>query len=109
MTREQCLEEAKNAVLKNRASEYSKSPEKSFSLIADFWNAYIARIGDKQRDEEGGIIYSPHLTSSDIAAMMALLKIARICMNNLHFDSWVDLAGYAACGAECSTGEDTDE
>ena len=100
MTREQCLEEAKNAVLKNRANEYSKSPENSFSLIADFWNAYIARIGDKQRDEEGGIIYSPHLTSSDIAAMMALLKIARISESPQHMDSWVDLAGYAACGGE---------
>ena len=36
----------------------------------------------------------------DVAVMMALLKIARISENPQHMDSWVDLAGYAACGGE---------
>jgi hypothetical protein len=31
--------------------------------------------------------------------MMALMKIARLATNPAHEDSWVDLAGYAACGA----------
>ena len=34
--------------------------------------------------------------------MMALLKIARVKYNPRHADSWVDIAGYAACGAECA-------
>ena len=32
--------------------------------------------------------------------MLALLKIARIRSGNGKEDNWVDLAGYAACGAE---------
>ena len=32
--------------------------------------------------------------------MMALLKIARIATGGPKEDSWVDLAGYAACGGE---------
>ena len=37
------------------------------------------------------------------AAMLALLKLARIKHSEgRHRDSWVDLAGYAACGAECA-------
>ena len=37
------------------------------------------------------------------AAMLALLKLARIKHSDgMHKDSWVDLAGYAACGAECA-------
>ena len=35
--------------------------------------------------------------------MMALLKIARIKTGKATEDSFVDLAGYAACGAEIST------
>ena len=32
--------------------------------------------------------------------MMALLKVARIQGSNPSMDSFIDLAGYAACGAE---------
>ena len=35
-----------------------------------------------------------------VAMMMALLKIARIGMGTQTEDSFVDLAGYAACAAE---------
>jgi hypothetical protein len=34
--------------------------------------------------------------------MLALLKIARLKNSPNHRDSWVDIAGYAACGAECA-------
>lgn len=46
-----------------------------------------------QREEDYG-------TPEDVAAMMALLKIARIAAGGKKADSWVDLAGYAACGGE---------
>ena len=36
----------------------------------------------------------------DVAAMLALLKIARIASGHGKSDNWVDLAGYAACGGE---------
>lgn len=35
--------------------------------------------------------------------MMALLKIARIRTGTATDDSYVDLAGYAACGAEINS------
>ena len=34
---------------------------------------------------------------------MALLKIARASVNPEHIDSWIDGAGYMACGGEIST------
>ena len=36
--------------------------------------------------------------------MMALLKIARIKSGTATEDSYIDLAGYAACGGEIATG-----
>lgn len=38
------------------------------------------------------------LTATDVAALMALLKLCRIRNNPTHVDSWVDLCGYGACG-----------
>ena len=35
--------------------------------------------------------------------MMALLKIARASANPEHIDSWIDGAGYMACGGELAT------
>lgn len=32
--------------------------------------------------------------------MMSLLKIARTATGAAKLDNWVDIAGYAACGAE---------
>ena len=86
MTRKECLDNAAKAVLKDRAREYGDGPEDSFSAIAGMWSAYLGRP----------------VSSADVACMMALLKIARLKANPHHGDSWVDVAGYAACGAECA-------
>lgn len=50
-----------------------------------------------------------HITAKDVAAMMGLLKVARIATGS-NPDSFVDLAGYAACAGEIATGgkEDPD-
>lgn len=84
MTRKECLEQAMGCVLKDRNNEYGK-PEDCFGVIANFWSVYLGRK-----------VY-PH----DVAMMMALLKIARIKGNHGYADGYIDLAGYAACGAEC--------
>ena len=44
----------------------------------------------------------------DVAAMLALLKIARIASGHAKEDNWVDLAGYAACGGEIESGDNAD-
>lgn len=40
------------------------------------------------------------VTAVDVAMMMGMLKIARIRTGKFTQDNFVDLAGYAACGAE---------
>lgn len=84
MTRKECLESAAKAVLTDRAREYGH-PEDSFALIAALWSRYTGC----------------DISTADVAAMMILLKLARVEGNPRHMDSWVDIAGYAACGAEC--------
>jgi len=88
MTRKECLDRAAECVLKDRASQYG-GMEDNFRVIANFWSIYLGR----------------KVYPADVAAMMALLKIARLRANPHHADSWVDLAGYAACGAECAGGK----
>lgn len=61
------------------------APENSFKRIAELWTAYL------------GYDVAPH----DVAALMALLKLARIKRAPDDRDSWLDLAGYAACGSDC--------
>lgn len=85
MKRAEILDAAKNCVCGKREQDYG-SPENNFQLIANLWNAYF-------HDEFG-------VTAEDVAMMMALLKIARIRSGSGTVDSFVDLAGYAACGGE---------
>lgn len=87
MTRAECLQKAQSIVGGSREQDYG-SPENNFSMIAAMWNTYLHGIPRQ------------NLSAKDVAAMMALLKIARIGSGNAKDDNWIDLAGYAACGAE---------
>ena len=84
-TRKRVLSEAEKCVCGHREQDYG-TPEDSLQKIGTFWTAYLN--------------YAVKIDAEDVAAMMALLKIARISENPEHMDSWVDLAGYAACGGE---------
>ena len=90
--RGQVLAEAARCVLGDREDDYG-TPEDSFATIADFWTVYLMS-GCVSPDAD--LCIRP----ADVAAMMALLKIARILTGVSKRDNWVDLAGYAACGAE---------
>lgn len=89
MTRPEILQKAEACVCGHREQEYG-SPENNFQTIADLWRAYK------------GVDF----TAVDVAMMMALLKIARIQSGTTTEDSFVDLAGYAACGGEIATNND---
>ena len=39
------------------------------------------------------------------AAMLILVKVARLSSSPWHRDNWVDIAGYAACGSEVRSKE----
>ena len=84
MTRKEILEKAEQCVNGQREQDYG-SPEDNFGVIADLWSVYL---GDR------------NINPVDVAMMMALLKIARIRSGQGTDDSFVDLAGYAACGGE---------
>ena len=88
MKRAEILDKAKQCVCGQREKEYG-SPEDNFLTIAKLWSAY------KNVD----------FSANDVAMMMALLKIARIRTGTATEDSFVDLAGYAACGAEIVSNE----
>ena len=92
MQREEVLDTAKHCVCGGREQDYG-SPEDNFGRIADMWAAYMR--GNCVSDG-ADICIAP----KDVAAMLALLKIARIASGNAKADNWIDLAGYAACGGE---------
>lgn len=89
MNRRECLEAATTAVCFTRHSAYGDA-ESNFQCIADLWNA----IGVSR---DGGAV-----GPVDVALMMVLLKVARQAYTPKD-DNWVDIAGYAACGAEVDT------
>lgn len=95
MNREEILARAKTCVCGDREQDYGR-PENSFDVIARLWAAYLHGI-----KEENGDIY---IMPQDAAAMLALLKIARIATGHGKADNWIDLAGYAACGGEIELG-----
>lgn len=87
-SRSDILDLAKKCVCGHREQDYG-TPESNFQLIADLWNDYLGFTdpGDK-------------IQAKDVAMLMALMKIARIRNGGGSGDSFVDLAGYAACGGE---------
>ena len=89
-SRRDILRCAEKCVCGKREQDYG-TPESNFQLIADLWNGYL-----------GGKTDNPviSVTSVDVSMMMALMKIARIRNGGGSGDSFVDLAGYAACGGE---------
>ncbi len=86
MKRAETLKKAEQCVLGQREQDYG-SPEDNFRTIANLWTAYK----------------NVEFNSLDVAMMMCLLKIARISTGTATEDSFVDLAGYAACGAEIAS------
>lgn len=82
MNRKEILKTAESCVCGERERDYG-TPEDNFGLIALLWSVYTGHS----------------FTSKDVAIMMCLLKIARI-KTGKSMDSFVDLAGYAACAGE---------
>ena len=93
MNREEILAQAKTCVCGDREQDYG-NPESNFLTIANLWSVYLAST-----QKLVGLI-----EPKDAAAMLALLKIARIASGHGKADNWIDLAGYAACGGEIEMG-----
>lgn len=91
MNKSEILKTAENIVNGDREKQYGKA-EDNFNTIANLWADYLS-VKVEPTDIE----------PKDVAAMLALLKIARIATGHTKEDNWVDLAGYAACGGEIET------
>ena len=83
MQRAEILDKALSCVCGQRQEDYG-TPERSFDTIASLWSVYLRT----------------NVSARDVAAMLILLKVARVSSGKPHIDSWIDIAGYAACGGE---------
>jgi len=77
------LHKAEQLINGDRNNQYGP-PTQDFTRTAQLWAAYLEHP------------IHPH----DVAALMCLLKLSRIAWQPEKHDSWIDLAGYAACGYE---------
>jgi hypothetical protein len=93
--KEDIADEAKRIVCGARREAYG-TPEQNFDRIAVLWNAYLCLAHGFEQD----------ITPLDVAAMMRLVKEARLIETPDHRDSYVDLVGYALCGAEIALSKD---
>jgi len=92
--REQLLEQAIRLTAVDRNKSYG-NPEDNFKNIATLWSNYLTASTGIE------ITISP----SDVAYMMIHMKLARLSTNPTHYDSVLDVAGYAACAADCIAAE----
>lgn len=94
MNRQEALAEAGKYVLADRNKSYG-SPEDNFKNTADIWNVHLRGRG----------LLAPgmSLDARDVAALMIGLKLARLVTSPEKLDTWLDIIGYGACGAECAS------
>jgi hypothetical protein len=89
--RQQVLDSAGRAVNGARAADYGH-PEDNLGRIAALFTAFLAGRVDPAAD----------ITAAEVSLLMTLVKVARLQASPGHMDSWTDIAGYAAIGAEVS-------
>jgi predicted cobalt transporter CbtA len=82
--RVEALREAAKIISGERNKQYG-NPEDNFERTAKIWS----------------VILGTQITNEDVAMMMVGLKVARYASKSgFQPDTWVDIAGYAACGYE---------
>ena len=96
MDRKEILATAQKCVCGDRDEQYG-SPENSFEAIAARRGCYLWHKNSLGQQRGVGKNF---ISPEDVAAMMVLFKIARIATGSYSADSWIDAAGYAACGGE---------
>jgi Domain of unknown function (DUF6378) len=80
------LHQAHNIITGDRQRDYGdKLP--NFQQIADLWNATL----------KFKLSQDAQITAEDVALCMIQVKVARLAKMPEHFDSILDVAGYAGC------------
>lgn len=83
MRRREVLDTAAELVDGQRAKDYG-DPTESFTRLALIWSGVLGQ----------------EVSAAQVVMCLAGLKLSRLTTTPTHPDSWVDLAGYAALGAE---------
>lgn len=86
------LREALSITTGARAAQYGH-PSINLTRTARLFDAYLVGL-----DRE--------ITVVDVAAIMALLKLARLQQSPAHYDSLLDIAGYMSAAWDAIKGED---
>jgi len=86
------LQEAEYLIYGEKNKTY-RHPNENFKNIKNLWNSYFIAINQRNAISHN----TTDIQEIDVAAMMVLMKIARIATNINHLESWVDVAGYAGC------------
>lgn len=84
------LDEAKQLITGDRNHQYGP-PDQDFTRTAAMATGFGFSVNGKP------------LLGHHVAIFMNLLKISRLAWTPTKRDSWVDAAGYDACGFECAT------
>lgn len=71
-----------------RSKDYGSAKD-NMQRIADLWSS----------------ILGVHVAWQDVVKCMVAVKLARLCNSPDHFDSWVDVAGYAEVWAKAMRDE----
>ena len=89
--RVEALREAAKIISGDRNKQYG-APEDNFERTAQIWS----------------VILGVPISNEDVAMMMVGLKVARYASKSgFQPDTWIDIAGYAACGYEVGSVEMT--
>lgn len=107
------LDEANELVNGDRNVSYG-DPNQDFRRTGDLWTTWLRDYINEHGvvvDIDGNDVQpigssiefelEPHV----VAVLMSLLKLSRIAWTPEKGDSWVDVAGYAACGFDCAGAE----
>lgn len=81
------LQKAHETIYGDRQQEYGPAGE-NFQNIADMWS----------------VVLKTEVTKEQVALCMMQVKIARLMNTPDHFDSWMDIAGYAGCKEKMDNG-----
>ena len=83
MYKNDILDKAKTIINGERQGTYGNA-EDNFANIAAFWSTYL----------------NTEISSTDVANMMILMKVARNASGVYKDDNYIDICGYAALGGE---------
>lgn len=105
------LHEAESLVNGDRNVQYG-DPKADFARSASYWNTHFLGVLERKlanspiavvsAEDVLAVVKAGVLDAHDIAIMQMLLKCSRLAWSPEKRDSWVDSAGYAACGYDAA-------